>query len=938
MSRTLLWTILSVLALTGSLFGGMDPSFTADIVIDTVPFYADGVYDSKVPAPNDYIQHPIGQWPLRYYELVDYLKALAPSTGRVKIETHGSTYEGRELYNVFISSEENIRNLEALRAGMDQVAAGTTLPAGELDSLAKTLPAFAWMGFSIHGDEISGMDAAVQLIYQLAAGQDDATKDILNNVVIIIDPTENPDGRERYLSMLQTYQSAVPNYNRFAMQHRGVWPWGRTNHYLFDLNRDWILVRQKETAGKLATQIKWHPQLVVDAHEQGSNATFLFSPPREPINYNTPKSYMKWAEVFANDQAEAFDRRGWGYYSGEWNDQWYPGYGSAWSAFSGTIGILYEMAGVDGQMVKQQDNYILTYHEAVNKHFTSALANLETLTANKEAIIRDYHDTRKDIVAEGRRSKLQFLFKPIDDEVKTQRFIESLLAQGIEVKKATDGFTVGSVKDVEGNARSSERFPAGTYIVSTAQPYGAIAKAILEFDPRLKTDFLEDERRELEKFAESRMYEVSTWSLPLAYNLDAYYTTSSFAANTEPVAEVVTSTGMFHDPGSAYAFIIDMVGEKTYQMLVKLFEADLIVRCSEKPFKIENREYKAGALVLMARSNPPDLPEMLQRLSDEVGLDVYGVNTGNSSQGSLLGAPTFRLLQKPKVAILGGDGIDYTAFGSLWYVLDQEMKIPHSLLQLSDVGRQNLEPYNVIIAPSTWGPFFPRLTDRGKKNLESWVNAGGTLICTGQAAVWAADTAQGISQVRIKSQVLDKLDVYSQAVDREREAESPEVDTLALWHPDKATAEEPEEKAGSKMSSEEAQERDQWQLRFHPRGVFLKVDLDTEDWLAFGMPASVPAMVYTRNALMSKPPVRTVGRLAEVEDLRLSGLLWPEARERWAQTAYATHESKGRGQIVLFIDEPDVRAYNYGSRQLFVNALLLGPGMGSRFDGPYDQH
>ncbi|MCP4684553.1 MAG: hypothetical protein GY867_03795 [bacterium] len=936
MFRILLWTILSLTLLAIGVSAGLDPSYSPDAVVDTVPFYADRSYDSGVPQPNDFLKHQIGQWPLRYHELVDYLEAVAPSSGRVKIETHGSSYEGRALYNVFISSEENIRNLETFREGMDRVAAGSAVPAAQLDSLVKVLPAFAWLGYSIHGDEISGTDAAVQLIYQLAAGQDPATLEILDNVVIIIDPTENPDGRERYLSMLQTYKSKVPNYNRFSMQHSGVWPWGRTNHYLFDLNRDWILVRQQETVGRLTTQVKWHPQMVVDAHEMGSNATYLFSPPRQPINYNIPPHYLKWARVFSDDQAAAFDSRGWSYYTGEWNDQWYPGYGSAWSSYFGAIGILYEMAGVDGEFVKQQDDYLLTYHEAVNKQFTSSLANLKTLSDNREDIVRDYHQTRKNITAEGRRSKLQFLFKPIDDEVKMKRFIEGLVTQGIDVTRSTGNFTVGAVVDPEGSTHSSMQFPAGTYIVSTAQPHGALAKAVLEFDPRLKLEFLKEERREMEKFGDTRMYEISSWSLPLAYNLDAYYTNSSFSANSEPVHEVLLRGGQIHNPEAQFAFVIDMVGEKTYRMLVKLFEKDLVVRCSEKPFVIEGQDFGAGSLVLRVRGNRPELSSALEELASEIGLDVYGVSTGNSSEGSLLGAPTFRLLRKPRVAILSGNGVNYNSFGQLWYVLDQELAMPHSILQLTELAEHALDQYNVIIAPSSWGPFFPRLGEGGKKKLEAWVSGGGTLICTGEASVWAADTANGISQVRIKRQVLDKLDAYKLGVERERQAESPEIDTMALWYPEKVLEEEPEE-GGKKLGLEKAREQDEWQRKFRPAGVFLRVDLDTEDWLAFGIEPTMPVMVWTRYAFMAKSPVKTVGRLAEANDLRLSGLLWPEARQRWAETAYVTRERKGRGQIVLFAVDPNIRAYNYGSRQLFLNALLLGPGMGSRFEGPYEQ-
>jgi len=930
--------IMLLLGVAVSAEAGLDPSYSKKAIIDTVPFYADGTYDPAVPKPNDYVRYPVGQWPLRYGELVDYLEALDGTTGRVKIEVHGATYEGRALYNVFISSEENIANVEALRAAMNRLAEPSeNASAREVDSLARILPAVAWLGYSIHGDEVSGVDAAVQLIYQLAAGTDDATANLLKNVVVIIDPTQNPDGRERYLAMIESYRSEVPNYNRFAMQHSGVWPYGRGNHYLFDLNRDWILVRNRETRGRLATILKWHPQLVVDGHEMGSNATFLFSPPREPINYNTPPHYLRWVQVFADNQAEAFDTRGWPYYVKEWHEQWYPGYGSAWSTFFGAIGILYEMAGVDGQSVKQQDDYLLTYHEAVNKQFTSSLSNLTTLANNREQILRDYHQTRRQITDRGRAGQRTFLFKPDRDELKMQRFVQSLLDQGIEVKKATASFTVSAATNTYGQKQSSLNLPAGTYVVSTAQPQGSLARAVLEFDPRLKLEYLKEERRELEKFEETKMYEVSTWSVPLAYDLDAYWTTSSVSAPTAVVSEVILARGRVHDADAQFGYAIDMVGEESNLMLAALFQEEVVVYCSEKPFTLEGRDYAAGALVLRRRGNPDDLTEILERLAAEIGIDVYGISTGRSEKGSYLGAGTFQLLRKPTIGIVSGEGISTGSFGWSWYMLDQELRLPHSLVSLPQLAHQNLDLYNVLILPGSWGPMDAWLGEGARRGLREWVEDGGTLICMGESAVWAADTANGLSQVRLKRQSLDKLDEYDLSASRERQAESPEVDTIALWYPEKVPDEEAKPEKPSRPGLEEARRADEWQRRFFPRGVMLRVDLDAEEWLSFGLGESVPVTLYTDHAFLAKAPVKTVARLAGENQLRISGLLWPEARARWANSAYATRESKGRGQVIMFATHPNQRAYFYGSRQMLVNAILLGPGFGSRFEGPYSE-
>ncbi len=925
-------------------YGGLHPSYSDKAVVDTVPFYEGGRYDPTVPKPNEFLKHPLGQWPLPYHELVAYIEALADHSERVVLNTRGKTHEGRDMFNIFISTPANIANLDQLRAATEMLADPARIESGaQLDSLIDGLPAFAWLGYTIHGDELSGTDAAVQLAYHLAAANDSATLHLLENVIAIIDPLENPDGRERYVHMLQNYKSHVPNYDPNAMQHSGVWPWGRTNHYLFDLNRDCILLTQPETISKVKTIQKWHPVLAIDAHGMGSNATYLFSPPREPINYNTPPNVLKWWEVYSKDQAAAFDQRGWPYYSGEWNDQWYPGYTSAWPAFFGTVGILYEQARVDGAIVKQRDGYLLTFHEAVNHQFTSSLTNLFTTANNRRQLLKDYYEARKGIVDDGKKSRLQFLFVLDNDELKMKRFIESLIGQGIVVQRATQEFSVGKATDIYHAEHKSREFPKGTYIVNTAQPNGALAKAVLEFDPHLKQEFLEEERRKLEKYNETRMYEVSAWSVPLAYDIDAYYTNSSFTVATEQVNTVALSEGQLFNPKAQFGFVVDMEGEKTYRLLNRLFAEELIVYGSEKPFTVEGQSFKPGALLLRKRGNPKELPSILAPLAEEVGINIYGVNTARSTQGSHLGAPTFHLLAQPRLALVMGDGMDYTSVGSLWYTIDKELEIPHSLIQVSRIQHTDLSKYNVVVLPSAWGDALERLLGKqGAEKLGKWVGEGGTLVMTGRSAVWAADTSVALSQVRLKRQALDKLDVYKKGLERELQAEAPTVDTMALWHPDKIPADEnvtqkKEEAPPPKSDKKEADDLDKWQRKFHPRGAILQADIDTEDWLAFGMRGQVPVMAYTSHALMAAAPVKTPARFApEQNDLRLSGLLWPEARRRWAGTAYVTRESKGKGQIIMFATDPNTRAYFWGTRKMFVNAILYGPGMTRGFE-PYEE-
>jgi hypothetical protein len=917
-------------------FSSVHPSYSDKVPVDTVPFYPGGQYNSDIPKPNDHLSYPVGFLPAHYNELINYLTILSQKSDRIKMVEHGKTHEGRKLYNLFVSSPENIGKLDNIKSNHNQLSDPGSMTTTELNSFVEDLPAVAWLGHSIHGDEISGVDAAIQLAYQLAAGTDSTTMHLLENVLIIIDPIENPDGRERYLSMLDTYRSHVPNYDRNAQQHQGVWPFGRGNHYLFDLNRDWILVNQPETKGKLKTITEWHPQLVVDAHEMGSNATYLFSPPRQPINYNTPSNVYKWWGVFNKDQATAFDQRGWPYYSREWNEQWYPGYGSAWPTFFGVIGILYEQAGVDGSFVKQRDDYLLTYHESVNHQFRSALSNLFTLANNRKDIMIDYFKARKQIVEDGKKSNLSFLFVPDKDKVKFNYFLESLLNQGIKVEKSTQQFTVPSVIDIYGNKSTSKKFPIETYIVKTDQPSGALAKAILEFDPHLKIEFLKEERRELEKHNDTRVYDVNSWSVPIAYNLDAYETKSSFSVETEKVTEVIKLTGELINPDAVFGFVVNMVGEKTYLMLNRLFGEQLTMFASEKAFKVDGYSFNSGAILIRKRGNTKDLPNVLDKLAKDVGLNIYGVNTGLSTEGSHLGAGTFRLLKQPKIAIITGNLLSTTSFGSLWFTIDKQLNIPHSLISFPNFNFTNIDQYNLIVFPEIW--YYEGLNSLDKEKINNWVKRGGTIVGMGNIMAWMADTTNNISNVKIKRQVLDKLAQYSNNVNREIAAEAPIVDTMNIWHPKKSTTATKKEDEPSFPSKKKAEEIDEWQRRFMPRGVYMKVELDTEDWLAFGMNKYVPASLYTDYAFMSESPVKTVGRFTTDETkLRVSGLLWPEARARWAGTSYVTRESVGKGQLILFAAHPNFRAYNFGIRQLFVNAILYGPGLGSSFEGPYIQ-
>ena len=371
---------------------------------DATLFMAGGTYDPSVPTPESVLGFPMGTRPVRYEEMWRYLATLDTASPRVAVLPYAKSHEGRALIYVAIGTESRLANLEAVQ----EAAAKWADPRASLPAEPPAdLPLVAWLGYAIHGDELSSTDAALQLVYQLAAGTDSVTQRIRDRVLVCIDPSQNPDGRERFLAQMQAFAGRVPNPDDQSLQHQGFWPWGRVNHYLFDLNRDWIYVVNPESQGRVRAVTGWKPQLVVDSHEMGWDDTYLFSPAREPFNPHLPALMRPWAHVFSRDQAAAFDRRGWSYYTREWNEEFFPGYGSSWAAYHGAVGILYEQAGTDGSLVRQPDGNVLTFRDAVAHQFTSSITNLDTAARNRAVLLRDARLSRRAALDAGSRGPVR---------------------------------------------------------------------------------------------------------------------------------------------------------------------------------------------------------------------------------------------------------------------------------------------------------------------------------------------------------------------------------------------------------------------------------------------------------------------------------------------------------------------------------------------------
>jgi len=897
---------------------------------------ADAGFDANIPTPAQVIGVPIGARPLDDESVRRYLQALDEASPLLQIREYGRTFEDRPLTYLIITSTQNQQRLERLQQQMKRLSDPRGLSAAEAKSILDEMPTFVWLGYGIHGDELSSTDAALEVAYRLVAGTDSSTRIIRDRLVVFIDPMQNPDGRMRILPQLRQWNGAVANTDPSSLQHSGIWPWGRGNHFLFDLNRDFVPMVHPETASRMQAILNWRPQLLIDSHEMGSMDTYLFSPPREPLHPLINDNHKKWWKIFSLDQADAFNRQSWRYYTKDWSENWYPGYADAWVLFNSTVGILYEQAGVDGSAVKQYDGQILTYAEAVEHHVTSSLANIRTAARHAHELLFDYCADRRRAVDSFRQQPYKtFLLDPTHQTGWVHDLAAKLARLQMEVRVAQEIFDLAGTIDSWGDPARTVRFPRGTLFITTDQPAAELLHALADFDPHLKNEFVVSERRELEKFGRSRIYDVTGWSLPVAYSVDAFWSQNvprvpsiAFDAKQQPPGGISAA-------GEAFAYLIDYQQVEAAAALTRLLDKGYQVYSAGKPFRMTGHDYMPGSLVLFPRRNSLSLQQDLPAIAAETGVHIDIRSTGLCENGPDLGSQEFRLLKSPRIGLIGNQPVSPNNFGEIWFLLDQVLKIRYSLIDFNRLANQDLSLYNTLIWPSSW--LDPQqvqgsLGKTGLTRLHQWIEDGGTLIAIGGSAAALADTSAKFCQTRIRPQVLDKLDLYQREWSRLQAADHPSIDSLTLWSNRPIAKDSLASYPVSKMETKNLKELSNWDqslLKYRPRGVIVKAVLDSEQWLAFGLRKQIAVMLDTHAVFMARDPVQVPARLANAGELRLSGLLWPEARQRWSQTAYATRESIGKGQLILFVDEPTFRGYFRGSEKLLINAILLGPGFGT---------
>jgi hypothetical protein len=906
-----------------------------------------GNYDPSIDHPSKFLDFNYGERVASPEQIEDAINAYKEQSNKIKLINYGTTHEGRPLHALIISSPDNISQLATIKQNLSSLSDARKTNDREAKKIIDSLPAVAWMAYSIHGNETSGADAALGLIYHLIASNDSEVTDLLNNMIIIVDPVMNPDGRARFAKSLEQYRGTAPNYDDQSLIHTGDWPYGRTNHYYFDLNRDWVYLTQPETQGRVSVINEWKPQILVDAHEMGAQDTFMTGPAREPINKNMDRDLVKWGNIFAQDQGSEFDRRNWRFYTGEWHEDLYPGY-SFYVNFRGTLGILYEQSRMAEDGVRRPEGTIQSYKESVHHQFVSSLTNLNTLLNNSKDMYKDYWEARKlNVSKESKWANQTFVILPTKNSSRINTLADKLKSQNIEIFTNKQNINVKNVLKQTGDIVEEFTIPAGSMIIPNRQPEAPLISAILEFDAEIDKDVLKKEREATLRDGSSIMYDTTAFNFTMMYGLEAV-----------TVPEYVKDNLSLWEPSSseidvdekAIMWIVDGSDDLSVTFAARLMEQDVKVRIVDKDISLSDKNLSRGSPVVIAMDNPKNsrLVQLIKNTAKNLNVSVSSLYTGfGPEELPDWGGRHFRLLNKPQIAILSHEGFSSYDVGVSWWSLDHHLGIRHSQLNTSMIGYADLRRYNTLIMPSGY-----RSLDQSEISvLKDWVKQGGTLIANnGSTRMLVSDNS--ITSIKDVSDSFENSHDYNIKLQREFLSKNTSID-LDYVNNNKISSDisYPWEETENSIDSDTLEKRDKWQSLFMPSGAFVAGRIDDKHWLTFGTIDTLPLLYSDFPVLMAGSGSKAVIRVGELTEntnqdiyksinwsdipagndlnVRMSGLVWPEASARIANSAYLTQERYGKGQIILFSGEPNFRGSSLGTNRVWLNAVVYGSGMGT---------
>ncbi len=873
-------------------------------------YWPDTDYDSEIPTIEGVLGYGAGERIFSHAEIMRYVKHLANAVpDRMQLFNYSTTWEGREVVYAVIGSAANLARLENIRTDIETVSDPRKTKAKAARELMASLPTTVWLGYSIHGNEISGANAGLLTAYHLIAAQGDPlVEHAMKETLIFIDPLQNPDGRDRFVRHFYENLGLVADEHPLAAEHNESWPAGRTNHYLFDLNRDWFALTQPESQGRIRAMRQWLPLVVADLHEMGHNSTYYFPPPALPHNPHLIQAQKDHLEGVGRNNAKWFDRFGIDYFTREVYDAFYPGYGDSQPAYYGAVAMTYEQASARGLVMRRTAGDDLAFRDGVRNHFVASLGTIEYAADNREKLWKDFYEYRRTAVDEGRRGKVQTYILPKRGDISTVRKLVGILTeQGIEVEEAARSFKA-----------CGESIPAGSYIISLAQPEKRLIRTLLDPVVPLDKDFVAEQERRRARNLPDEIYDITAWSLPLAFNVELVTCSSSIRVERTIVSRDDLQRSQFDGANAKVAYLVPWGSAGSGRLLAASLRAGLHVLSADKAFSQGGREYAAGSLIFKVDQNPDDLEARLRLLAGKTGADVFAADTSWVDDGPNFGSGNVAHLPAPKIGLVWDTPTSSYNAGATRFVLERQYGYPVTPIPARLMRNADLANFNVIILPQSGGSYAAEFGESGATRLKDWISDGGVLIPIGNAVNYLIGSDVGLLDVLQEERVL---------IDDEGKA----VEMKELPEP-----EEGEINADGRLFESADQFREAIQandvLPDSLPGALLRANVDQEHWLGAGAPDTVNVMVQGRNiyAPITIDKGINVAYYPGPDDLLASGYLWEENRKQLAYKPFMVVQPHGRGLVIAFTSDPNFRGYMDGLNTLFLNAVFRAPGHARR--------
>jgi hypothetical protein len=864
------------------------------------PLWPGAKYDPAVPTISQVLGHDHGEVITPPEGIAQYLQALQKAApARTRLVEYARSWEGRPLWLLVIGSPERIAKVDQVKADLRRFADPRGVPVAESERLAGELPIVVWLIHGVHGNEISSADAALAEAYHLLASQGDAGVDtVLRDALVLIDPMQNPDGRARFVSQNLLGRAATADPVPYSAEHDEPWPGGRVNHYLFDMNRDWFVQSQPETRGRITVGLEYVPQVTVDLHEQGGDNAYYFAPPADPLNPHITRNQIAAWDLIGRANAARFDERGWPYFVREVYDAFFPGYGDSWPIFQGSIGMTYEQASARGLAFARRDGDTLTYRDGVMHHFNAAITTAITAARHRERLMREYLEYRRSAVAEGEKGPIrEYLLVPGHDPSRAQALARNLATQGIEVRRADEPIKL-----------ADRTLPAGTYLVSNAQPTARMLRNLL--DPRTEqaAEFIQRQQERRAMRLNDQIYDITAWNLPMLFDVELVTSPAAITARATPVPSAYDAVTPPRSLAPAKVGYLMPWGSGAAALTADALGQGLRIRSVGGAFTLNGRRFPIGTAIVRTAENPADLTARLAALAARHGAELVPIDSSWVDEGTSLGSNDVQALKAPKVLLVWDTPTQTLSAGWTRYVLERRFGQAATAVRTSSLGRANFHDYDVIVMPS--GNFAGAINDAVLARLKDWLRAGGTLVTMAEASRWAAGSSVGL----LETSTLLK-------------SGAPDVPAAAGQGSAPAASAGSKPAAPAEFDYDKAIQPDRERPASQP-GAILRVTLDTNHWLTAGHDAQTQVMIEGNRvfAPLKLNHGRNVGIYGTKDSLIASGLIWPEAQDILVQKAFLMHQPFGEGHVIAFAEDPNYRAFTESTMLLFMNAVLLGPG------------